>query len=58
MPSHPGQHICPHCTSKQIIRSCRRESERIVPFLRPYRCNKCHSRFYDLRWFSLPTPVV
>jgi transposase-like protein len=58
MVSQQGQHRCPFCASKEIVRSYRRKFERIFPFLKPYRCNDCHRRFYDLKWFRLPSRVL
>jgi hypothetical protein len=54
----PRQRKCPHCESLDIIRSHRSLLERILLFLRPYRCNDCYHRFYDVSIPRLPNRVL
>jgi hypothetical protein len=49
------QRNCMHCQSADIVRSHRHSWERIIVFLRPYRCNDCHRRFYTLASLRLPS---
>jgi predicted RNA-binding Zn-ribbon protein involved in translation (DUF1610 family) len=46
---------CPHCGSSEIARSHRRLPERLLFFVKPYRCNDCQRRFYASVSFKPPT---
>jgi predicted RNA-binding Zn-ribbon protein involved in translation (DUF1610 family) len=48
----PPTHKCPRCGSVEIVRSHRRPWERILFFLKPYRCNSCQRRYFS---FALPS---
>jgi predicted Zn-ribbon and HTH transcriptional regulator len=45
-------HRCPRCTSTEIARSRRRVWERLLFFLKPYRCTICDHRYFVL---NIPT---
>jgi hypothetical protein len=54
----PHHRMCPKCDSSDLIRSHRRSWERFFPFLKPFRCNSCHVRFYSFISLRLPSRVL
>ena len=38
---------CPHCGCKDVTRSRRKHIERLLLWLKPYRCVGCNRRFFS-----------
>jgi transposase-like protein len=39
--------LCPHCGAQTAVRSRRRLIERLLFFLKAFRCEGCNRRFYS-----------